>query len=103
MTSFRVLLDNVQDVDDGLIYTTYPGFAAADVALTALFDVQIEPEGITDRDLDMWDAAFYACGASAGEFPWVASSNASKRREYWLWYLEEYLTIAGQSTAEALK
>lgn len=95
---FRVLLDNVQSLERSLISTAYVGFAAADVALVALFDVDDAEfgQGLDDRDLDTWDAAFYACGAYAGEFPWVSTSSPSRRLEFWNWYVDSYLVVALQ-------
>lgn len=99
---FRVLLGNVHSVPRDRIHITYVGFAAADVALTALFDVELynqtPPEIVLDSNLDAWDAGFYACGAFAGELPWVATSDRERRRQFWLDYIDTFAELASAST-----
>jgi Immunity protein Imm5 len=79
------------------------GFAAANTANTALHDEKFNPddleEDIFDDGLDPyeWDASLYASAAYSAGFTWEDESNATRRREFWEWYLNEAVPSAWES------
>jgi hypothetical protein len=81
------------------------GFAAANVVTTALNDERFDPQQIEadvmDDDLDPyeWDASLYASAAAAGGFTWETGSDATRRREFWQWYLNEAVPGAWEAAA----
>ena len=79
-----------------------PGYAALQVVRIALWD-NLYPEvvelEITDGDLDPenLDYSYCAAAAFAGGTVWNDSSSASRRLEFWQWWLTEAVPAAWHS------
>jgi hypothetical protein len=70
------------------------GFAVIRAATISLHDetfIVFNDEQDLDENYDPydWDAAYHTSIACANGGPWDASSNVEKRREFWLWYINE--------------
>lgn len=76
------------------------GYAAASALYTAVADEEFDPSAIdynlTDEDVDPYehDTVFAAAGDYAGGPTWVPNSDATKRREFWHWWLSEAIPAA---------
>jgi len=83
----------------------YVGFAAINAVVVALFDEETEElddDGnvILDQDLDLftWDTSFYAAAAYSENEP--EENKIQKRREFWLWYLNDAVPLAYQAAKD---
>jgi hypothetical protein len=83
----------------------YVGFAAINAVVVALFDEETEElddDGnvILDQDLDpfTWDTSFYAAAAYSENEP--EENKIQKRREFWLWYLNDAVPLAYQAAKD---
>lgn len=71
------------------------GFSAVKAFAVALEDELFDPKDIdynrTDIDVDAYDAdsSYYAAAAYANGSIWESESDASKRKEFWEWWLQE--------------
>lgn len=65
------------------------GYAAARVMSVGDSEVLSYTSGATDLEIDSYghDSFFLAATAYAGGAPWEEASNASKRQEFWAWWL----------------
>lgn len=76
------------------------GYAAVEALHTAVADEEFNPLAIdyslTDEDVDPYehDTAFAAAADYAGGPTWEPKSDASKRREFWHWWLSEAIPAA---------
>ncbi|VBB06148.1 immunity protein imm5 [Lucifera butyrica] len=73
----------------------YVGFATIGAVCTSYLDKSLVSDHIDSRVLDdeldpfSWDASYYAAIAYAGGASTEENSSIDKRREFWLWYLNE--------------
>ena len=76
------------------------GYAAVEALYTAVADEEFDPSAIdynlSDEDVDPYehDTAFAAAADYAGGPTWVPNSDATKRREFWHWWLSEAIPAA---------
>ena len=91
---FWAVLDNY--LCDGNDYgnSIYVGHASINAVMVALNDEDLGGEdyiNIFDEDLDpyTWDTAFYASLAYSENESYDEETKIQKRREFWLWYLNE--------------
>jgi len=76
------------------------GYAAVEALHTAVADEEFDPSAIdynlTDEDVDAYehDAAFAATVNYAGGATWEPDSDATKRREFWSWWLTSAIPAA---------
>lgn len=79
--------------DEKFYYVVEVGFASTYTVKIALRDEDLLVYG-DDTELDdnydsfSWDASYYAAIAYSGSGPWD-NTNIDKRREFWLWYINE--------------
>jgi len=76
------------------------GYSAVKALTTALWDIQFDFKNVdynlTDADIDPYDndAAFAAAIAYANGSIWEPKADASKRQEFWEWWLTEAVSEA---------
>jgi len=104
----RELAEYLQDIEFG--EDQMPAFFSAESVLAAAtlilgsrtFDpYAIEPNTEDEElDSDRWDSAYFAAAAFAGGLPGDPQSSATKRKEFWQWYLTEAVPEAWCSWPE---
>lgn len=84
------------------------GRAAAAAAWVAVGDEMLVPDaGVTQagldhpEDPDLWDAAFFAAGSTAGGIPGAPAFDRDAYREFWLWYLDQAVPAACELGGQA--
>jgi hypothetical protein len=92
-----VYTDNLGEL--GHAPALYVGYGASAAAYVALWDERTEfpADAFADGELYDpydWDAAFYAAAAVAGGIPGSSASDASRRWQFWDWYLNTALSSA---------
>lgn len=95
----------VQDIaaSDNQLTALNVGFGAVKLITTALFDELFDSKNIdyncTDADVDSYDAdcSYYAAAAYSNGTVWEEDSDASKRKEFWEWWLKEAVPEAWDS------
>jgi Immunity protein Imm5 len=81
------------------------GFAAANAVTTAICDERFDPDNIDPEILDEnlepyeWDVGFYASIAYAKGASWEPGSDATRRREFWEWYINEGVPFSFNSAS----
>ena len=99
----KLLLETKSALDEKLLLgeqyfrAVYAGFASWAAARNVVYgSPTISDHSSSEMDIDpeQWDASFYASLAWAGGAVWEEVGDAGKRREFWIWFLNEALTQA---------
>ena len=81
------------------------GFSAVQALTTAIQDERFDQSNIdysltdTDIDPDEMDSSFFAAAAYANGPIWEADSDATKRQEFWEWWLNQAVPSAWNSVS----
>lgn len=98
--SYCTVLDNyiINNNYDNAIYVGYASVNALYVVLNDE-DFDEDNEELLDSDLDpyTWDTAFYSALAYSESELYDKETKIQKRREFWLWYLNEAIAKALQN------
>jgi hypothetical protein len=100
---FWAVLDNYMCDDNDYGASIYVGHSSINAVMVALNDEDLGEEdyiNIYDEDLDpyTWDTAFYASLAYSENKQYDEGTKIQKRRDFWLWYLNNAVPLAYQST-----
>jgi hypothetical protein len=90
--------------DESLQIVCAAGFSAVQALTVVLDDEKFDPQCVNDAltdqemDADDLDAAMFASAAFADGPVWVPESDARRRKEFWLWWLESAARLIEKNT-----
>lgn len=98
--SYWTVLDNYIIENNNYDNALYVGYASINALYVVLNDEDFDEdnEDLLDQDLDpyTWDTAFYSSLAYSESEQYNEETKIRKRREFWLWYLDEAIPKAMQ-------
>ena len=96
MFSLQTVIDDVTEENLSHFRAMYAGWSCLAAVAALLYDSPPieESRGEIKIDPDEWDASFYSCAAYCGGATWETVGDPQRRKEFWLWYLNEALDIA---------
>jgi hypothetical protein len=104
----RELTEHLQDLEfeEGQISALFAAESVLAAATLVLGSRTFDPYAIepttqdVELDSDRWDSAYFAAAAYAGGLLGDPQSSASKRKEFWQWYLTDAVPEAWRSWPE---
>ncbi len=101
--SFWTKLDNYMLDGNNYGHALCVGFASINALYVVLNDEDLEEDDNTlDQDLDpyTWDTAFFASLAHSENELYDEKTKIQKRREFWLWYLNDAVPLAYEAVKD---
>jgi hypothetical protein len=87
---------NLMNEAKPFVPAVYGSFACNAAVNTVLYDSDFDSLGIDEKISapEDWDASFYASIAHCGAAVWEGTGDNSKRKLFWLWYLNQAIPFA---------
>ena len=101
--SFYFVVDDLIIQGEEYLDAAYAGFACAAAVNAVLYDIDLDLVGIPDQDKEPedWLACANACDAFSSTKSWkIEESNATKRTEFWQWFLNDAVPLVWNTYSE---